>query len=105
MAYSATDQPDVRECPDQVEPVDSKMTADGFQILHVLLNAPVAGRIRAPAVTRIVCDQRIVVRKASEVVEENDAIGDQDLRATPQLLEIEPNSVFRGDMIFSVHVT
>jgi hypothetical protein len=52
--------------PDEVDLADSKMTAHGFQIINIVVDASgelggITDMIRLPAITKIVNDQRTIL--------------------------------------------
>jgi hypothetical protein len=85
-------QPYVR-VSDQVDQIDSEMTTDSIQIVHVVMDAQgqslgVADGIRKAAIAHVISDDRASVGEAFEVIEQIDPVGDHDrLRTIPQHLK------------------
>jgi hypothetical protein len=78
---------------DRVDRIDSEMTPDSIQVVHVVMDATgqflgVADGIRKAAIAQVISDDRASAGKAFEVIEQIDPVGDHDwLRTIPQHLK------------------
>jgi hypothetical protein len=78
------------------------MMAHGFQIIYIVVDASgqlggIADVIRPAAITKIVNDQRSILREALEIIDHMKSIGDDDrLRAASDLLKEKPHSIAGG---------
>lgn len=86
--------------PHQVHLSNVEITTHRFKIFDIPFDIALSGRIRPAAIPRIVGDQCTFPRQFPEVLQIDDAVGDDNCRTAAARFEIQTNSVVRADVVF-----